>query len=92
MCKYFYSESNKNNLLLKIMRKLKNFYILQKYIVEVLKKMEDNLNKELNHKNNNDVKDYLNNNIGNNYNSYIIPNIYFLRMFILVFQLKEGIL
>ena len=33
----------------------------------------------------NNIKDYLNKNIGEYYNSLIIPNVYFIRMLILTF-------
>ena len=56
---------------------IKNFF-LEKYMIEVLKNIEIKIEN-----NNNNIKDYLNKNIGNYYNLFIVPKILFLRMIIL---------
>ena len=84
MCKFDYSVGNNKDDF--ISRKfddsyIKNFYI-KKCITEVLKDIEQELKEKLAHCDN--IKCYLNDNIGNFYNKFIIPNVYFIRMLILV--------
>ena len=84
MCKFDYSVGNNKDDF--ISRKfddsyIKNFYI-KNFITEVLKDIEQELKEKLAHGDN--IKCYLNDNIGNFYNKFIIPNVYFIRMLILV--------
>ena len=58
---------------------------IKNYIVDSLKKIEEDIkNKEKEFKNDDEYKKYLNENIGKYYESLIIPNIYFIRLLILV--------
>jgi hypothetical protein len=84
MCNSTYSEfenfinSNLDDIFIKKL-------FIKNLIVETLKKIEKDVkNKEKEFKNNDEYKKYLNENIGKYYDSLIIPNIYFIRLLILV--------
>ena len=63
---------------------IKNFFI-EKIIIETLQKMENDIKNQTNNFNTeNEYKEYFNKNIGTFYYSYIIPNIYFIRLLILI--------
>ena len=58
---------------------------LENLIIRILQNIENNIkNIEKDFKNNHEWKKYLNDNIGKFYKSLIIPNIYFIRLLILV--------
>ena len=84
MCKFEYEDIK--NL---ISKKFDNSYIkeffLEKYIIEILIAMENRIKKD----NPNNIKDYLNSNIGKFYNFYLIPKIFFIRMLILI-SIESG--
>ena len=89
MCKFDYSLGNNKDDF--ISRKfddtyIKNFYI-KNFIAEVLNSIEKELREKL--VNCENIKCYLNENIGNFYNEYIIPHVYFIRMLILV-SIESG--
>ena len=63
---------------------IKDFFI-KKLIKETLIKIETEIKKKINNLNNNDIKKYLNDNIGKKYyDLYLLPNISFIRMIILI--------
>jgi len=62
---------------------IKHFFI-ESYIMEVLRNIENKI-KDIS----NNIKDYLNKNIGEYYKTYIIPNVYFIRMLILA-SIESG--
>ena len=87
MCKFDDVERNKTENI--IFKEYDNSYIkeflIKNYIVEVLRSIEKKLKeKMIDLKNANKFKKYLNDNIGEYYNSLIIPKILFIRMIILV--------
>ena len=87
MCKFDYIERNKKENT--IFKEYDNSYIkeflIKNYIVEVLKSIEQQLKEKMRDlKTSTKFKKYLNDNIGEYYNSAIIPKILFIRMIILV--------
>ena len=85
MCKFDYSDEQKDNI---VFKKFDNSYIkdfiIENCLSEVLNNIEKQLKENLNNLDENDIKDYLNNNIGKYYDLFILPNIYLIRMLILV--------
>ena len=61
---------------------IKQFF-LDQLIIDVLENIEKDIIKGTKDKHDDDFKNYLNNNIGNFYKEYIIPNIYFILILIL---------
>ena len=72
MCKFDYSVGNNKDDF--ISRKFDDSYNIKNFITEVLKDIEQELKEKLAHCDN--IKCYLNDNIGNFYNKFIIPNVY----------------
>ena len=63
---------------------IKNFFI-EIIILKTLQKMENDIKNQTNNlSNENEYKEFFNKNIGKFYDSYIIPNIYFIRLIILI--------
>ena len=85
MCKFNYSENKKENLFFKENDNsyVKEFFV-KNCVVKVLKSIEQQLKDKLVNLSDCNIKTYLNENIGEYYNLLILPNIYFIRMVILV--------
>ena len=87
MCEFKYSE-NENF----ITQKLEDTYIkdffIENLIKEVLKKLDDIIETNLNNKNFN-FQDYLNNDIEKFYKEYITPNVYFI-FFLILTSIESG--
>ena len=55
-------------------------FLIENLISEILRMIEDNIKRNINEK---DFKNYLNNEIGNLYDEFIVPNCYFVKIIIL---------
>ena len=55
-------------------------FLIENLISEILRIIEDNIKRNINEK---DFKNYLNNEIGNLYDEFIVPNCYFVKIIIL---------
>ena len=86
MCDFKINDSENNFFSLKKFddNNIKNFFI-KKLITETLIEIEKEIKKDIDNLDDNDIKKYLNENIGKKYyDLFIVPNISFIRMIILI--------
>lgn len=86
MCKFDFSEIKKNNYIFKDYENSHIFsnFSIEYFLIEILKSIEKQLKENLANSSESEIKKYLNEHIGKFYNRFILPNVYFIRMLILV--------
>ena len=84
MCKFEYKDIN-NFISKKFNNSFINDFYIEKYIIDILRLIEEKIRKD----NPSDIKDYLNKNIGEYYNLFILPKVYFIRLIILI-SIESG--